>query len=77
MKYVLFVILAYILYQFIFKLVIPVYLASRKIKKGFREMQSRMQEQMQQQQGFTTQTSSSNPASKTKAADYIDFEEVK
>ena len=56
---------------------IPVYLASRKIKKGFREMQSRMQEQMQQQQGFTTQTSSSNPAPKTKAADYIDFEEVK
>ena len=77
MKYVLFAILAYILYQFIFKLVIPVYLASRKIKKGFREMQSRMQEQMQQQQGFTTQTSSSNPAPKTKAADYIDFEEVK
>lgn len=77
MKYVLYAILAYILYQFIFKLVIPVYLASRKIKKGFREMQSRMQEQMQQQQGFTAQPSPSNPAPKTKAGDYIDFEEVK
>ena len=86
MKFVLYAILAYILFQFIFKLVIPVYLASRKIKKGFREMsarmnhsdgQSHMQEQMQQQQGYTTQASSSKPEQKTKAGDYIDFEEVK
>ncbi|MBP6215533.1 MAG: hypothetical protein KA399_04965 [Chitinophagaceae bacterium] len=77
MKYILFAILAYILYQFIFKLVIPVYLASRKIKKGFREMQSRMQEQMQEQQGFTSQTSSTDPPPKTKAGDYIEFEEIK
>ena len=81
MKYILFAILAYILYQFIFKLVIPVYLASRKIKKGFREMQSRMQEQMQQQQqqqsGYAQQSESSQPDSKYKAGDYIEFEEVK
>ena len=78
MKFVLYAILAYILYQFIFKLVIPVYLASRKIKKGFREMQTKMQEQMQQQQqGYTPQASSSKPEPKTKAGDYIDFEEVK
>ena len=77
MKCVLFAILAYILYQFIFKLVIPVYLASQKIKKGFREMQSRMQEQMQQQQGFTPQPSAPDSSSQSKAGDYIEFEEVK
>ena len=81
MKYILFAILAYILYQFIFKLVIPVYLASRKIKKGFREMQSRMQEQMQQQQqqqsGYAQQPETSAPDSKFKSGDYIEFEEVK
>jgi hypothetical protein len=78
MKFVLYAILAYIAYQFIFKLVIPVYFASRKIKKGFREMQSKMQEQMkQQQQGYTPQPSASNPEPKIKAGDYIDFEEVK
>jgi hypothetical protein len=78
MKFVLYAILAYIAYQFIFKLVIPVYLASRKIKKGFREMQSKMQEQMkQQQQGYTPQSTASEPGPKTKAGDYIDFEEVK
>ena len=77
MKYVLYAILAYILYQFIFKLVIPVYLASRKIKKGFREMHTRMQENMEQPNGFTPQPSASKPEPKTKAGDYIDFEEVK
>jgi len=78
MKYVLFAILAYILYQFIFKLVIPVYMATRKIKKGFREMQSKVQEQqMNQQQGFNPQPSSPQPQAKTKTGDYIDFEEVR
>jgi hypothetical protein len=54
-----------------------VYLASRKIKKGFQEMQSKMQEQMNQQQGYTPQPSPSNPEPKKKGGDYIDFEEVK
>ena len=52
------------------------YLASRKIKKGFREMQSKMQEHMQQQ-GYTAEPSPSNPEPQKKAGDYIDFEEVK
>jgi Sec-independent protein translocase protein TatA len=81
MKYVLWAIGLYILYQFIFKLVIPVFIASRKIKKGFREMQSRMQEQMQQQQqqqsGYTQQAEASQPETKFKSGDYIEFEEVK
>jgi hypothetical protein len=76
-KYILFAILGYIAYQFIFKLVIPVYLASRKIKKGFREMQSHMQEQMQQQQGYAPKENPPQPQPKTKAGDYIDFEELK
>jgi len=80
MKYVLWAIGLYILYQFIFKLVIPVFIATRKIKKGFREMQSRMQEQMQQQQqqsGYASQPEADQPDHKYKAGDYIEFEEVK
>ena len=77
MKYVLFALLAYILYNFIFKFVIPVFNATRKIKKGFSEMQSKMQEQMkQQQQGYTPQPTPSQPEAKNKPGDYIDFEEV-
>ena len=44
-------------------------------------MQSRMQEQMQQQQqqqsGYTQQTEASQPETKFKSGDYIEFEEVK
>jgi hypothetical protein len=71
-KYVLFAVLIYVLYQFIFNLVIPVYQTTRKIKKGFREMHTRMQDQ---QNSHTSQPAPSKPVAK--AGDYIDFEEVK
>ena len=70
-KYILFAILVYVLYQFIFNLVIPVYQTTRKIKKGFREMNSHMDQQ------HSAQSSPQHTGSKAKAGDYIDFEEVK
>ncbi len=78
-KYLFYAILLYLAYQFIFKLVIPVFIASRKIKKGFREMQARMEEQMRQQQQYPS-TPSASPAGdpqKEKLGGYIEFEEVK
>lgn len=81
MKYVLFALLAWVLYQFIFKLVIPVYRTTRKIKKGFREMQEKMNEQyrqQQQQQGYADGGPTTNTGpSKVSKGDYIDFEEIK
>lgn len=77
MKYVLFALLAYILYQFIFKMVIPVYQATQKIKKGFGDMQEKMQEHMKQQQSQSNTTAQPTPEPKTKAGEYIEFEEVK
>jgi len=71
-KYVLFAILIYVLYQFIFNLVIPVYKTTQKIKKGFRDMNAHMN-----QQQHSSPSSSQSPMSKAKAEDYIDFEEVK
>ncbi|MGQ0737553.1 MAG: hypothetical protein ACT4OJ_00690 [Bacteroidota bacterium] len=76
MKYVLYAILIYIAYQFIFKLVIPVFIASRKIKKGFQEMHSRMEEQMNQANNDANQQSRPSPP-KEHSSEYIDFEEVK
>ena len=78
MKYVLYALLAWFLYKFIFKLVIPVYLASRKIKKGFREMQEKMNASQQQQSAARpSQESKSSSTGKKPAGDYIDFEEVR
>jgi len=70
-KYVLFAILIYVLYQFIFKLVIPVYKTTQKIKKGFHEMNNRMNEQQ------SPHSSPQHPKAKAKPGDYIDFEEIK
>ena len=83
MKYVLYAILIYLAYQFIFKLVVPVYLASRKIKHGFREMHEKMQQhqsgfdQGRQQPEFDPQTSTPKSGPKSKPGDYIEFEEIK
>ena len=75
MKYVLYALFIWFLYQFIFKLVIPVYRTSRKIKQGFREMQEKMQQQAGQ---YNSQQDSNTTSSKTnQVGDYIDFEEVK
>ena len=81
-RYILYAILIYIGYQFIFNLVIPVYKTTRKIKKGFREMHGKMQEQANGQQQSRPNSSSGKPwkqptANKEETGDYIDFEEVK
>ena len=75
MTIILYALLAWFLYQFIFKLVIPVYRASRKIKKGFREMQEKMNEQYRQQQ--KPEPRQPGPTPKAPVGDYLDFEEVK
>ncbi|MEO5946169.1 MAG: hypothetical protein ABIP79_05095 [Chitinophagaceae bacterium] len=77
MTYVLFALLAYILYKFIFKFVIPVYQASQKLKKGFGEMQEKMQDHMKQQNAQTNQSTASPAEPKVKAGEYIEFEELK
>jgi hypothetical protein len=68
--------LAYLLYNIIFKFVIPVYRATKQVKKGFKDMQDRMQQQTGQQNTFSNTTTKSS-TSTVKTGDYIDFEEVK
>ena len=78
MSILLYAILAYILYQFIFKLVIPVYLATRRVKKGFREMHQRMQEQQNgQARSQDPAPGAKNTAPSSAVGEYIEFEEVK
>jgi Sec-independent protein translocase protein TatA len=77
-KVLLYGLLAWLLYNLIFRFIIPVYKTTRQVKQKFREMQSQMQDQMNQQQDFTTQTQSAEKSTPKKAKeDYIDFEEIK
>jgi len=75
-KIILYTFLIYVAYRFVFNFVIPIYRATRQMKKGFREMNGRMNEHMrQQQEQFTPQEQSQKPGQKED--DYIEFEEIK
>ena len=76
MRILLYIFLAYILYQFIFKFIIPVYITTKQVKKGFRDMQEKMNEQGKQQQA-SEQKNPKDSSPKEKVGDYIDFEEIK
>ncbi len=68
--------LIYILYKLIFEFIIPVYQSTKKIKKQFGDMQSKMQQDMNT---YTKQQAAGQPSQpeKTKEGDYIEFEEIK
>lgn len=67
--------LIYILYKLIFDFIVPVYQSTKKIKKQFGEMQSKMQQDMNSYSN--AQPSDPPGAQKTKEGDYIEFEEIK
>jgi hypothetical protein len=78
LKLLLYGLLAWFLYNLVFKFIIPVYKTTRQMKQKFREMQTNMQEHMNQQADFTTQPNAAEKsASKKSKEDYIDFEEIK
>ena len=67
--------LIYILYKLIFEFIIPIYLSTKKIRKQFGEMQSKMQQDMN---AFNKKQPAAEPGPAIKKeGDYIEFEEVK
>ena len=71
----LYILLAFILYQLIFKFIIPIYRTTRQVKRSFREMKERMHGQ-QTQNGYNSTPEPEKQKDNIKG-DYIDFEEVK
>ena len=78
LKMLLYGLLIWFVYNLVFRFIIPVYKTTRQMKQKFREMQTNMQDQMNQQQDFSTQKPAPEKAnSKSTKEDYIDFEEVR
>lgn len=75
MKVILYGLLAWFLFNLVFRFIIPIYKTTRQMKKKFREMHTQMQEQTNMHQDFA-RPDAEKPVSK-KTDDYIDFEEVK
>ncbi len=69
--------LLYILFKLVVSFIIPVYRTTKQVKKSFREMQERMQEQQQQAGTYQQQQDATAPGQKKPLGDYIDFEEVR
>jgi hypothetical protein len=71
--------LIYLLYRLVFNFIIPIYRTTKQVKKGFREMHERMNQQYQQNGAHsqTTHDQESKKPDTNKVGEYIDFEEVK
>ena len=68
----------YLAYRLVFDFIIPVYRTTTRIKKGFREMSGRMNQQSNQpNQHNQPNQPFSQSTNKDSAEDYIDFEEIK
>lgn len=76
-RILLYALLAWFLYNLIFRFIIPVYKTTRQMKQKFRDMHQQMEDQMKQQQEYNEHSSSQKSTSQKPSGDYIDFEEVK
>ena len=68
--------LIYLLYQLVVNFIVPVYRTTKQVKKGFRQMREKMNEQMKQPQQASARTSSAE-SPQNSVGEYIDFEEIK
>lgn len=75
-RYLLFAFLIYLAYKLIFDLIIPIFRTTRRVKRDFQQMKSRMEEHMNQQNAQSNTARADNDI-KEQVGDYIDFEEVK
>ena len=77
LRYLFYAFLIYLAYRLVFHFIIPIYKTTRQVKKQFREMNSRMKDHINQQQGYQHTPGPEPQAKKEQAGDYIDFEELK
>lgn len=78
LRFLLYIFLVYLVYQFVVNFLIPVYKTTQKIRDGFREMNNTMNGANSQQQNSSSErTPSGSNSSKNEMGEYIDFEEIK
>ena len=76
LRFLFYAFLIYMLYKFIFNFALPVYRTTRRVKKSFREMNEKMQQQNPGAAQPNTSTTQAKPKENS-PGEYIDFEEVK
>ncbi|MBD0277000.1 MAG: DUF4834 family protein [Bacteroidota bacterium] len=76
-RFLFYFFLAYLVYQLVFHFIIPIYRTTQQVKRGFREMNERMNGQEQNTTSGQKQTATQNGSNSDKVGEYIDFEEIK
>lgn len=76
MRYILYILLGYLVYRFVTGFLFPVVKTGQQIKKQFDEMQQRMQDANMQPPPGNSSSESPRPSGKSQAGEYIDFEEI-
>ena len=76
LRFLLYIFLIYLVYQFVFNFLIPVYKTAQKLRNGFHEMNNRMNSATGQPQN-AQQARPNNDTPKEKVGEYIDFEDIK
>jgi hypothetical protein len=77
LRALLYIFVIYLVYQFIFNFIVPLYKTTQQVKKGFREMHSRMNDTVNENKNSSSQQAHPQNADKEIAGEYIDFEEIK
>ena len=77
LSFLFFAFLFYVLFKLVFDFVLPVYRTTRRVRKNFRDMQQKMQEQQNGTGGYQPSQNGNAAKDKEPLGDYIDFEEVK
>jgi len=68
--------LTYLLYRLIFNFILPIYRTTKKVRKGFRDMQEKMNQQQNASDADPNMAEDKKP-NLNNVGEYIDFEDVK
>jgi hypothetical protein len=76
-RIVVYIILFYLGFQFIFKFLVPVYRATRQVRRGIRAMQDGINKPPPGPAPRSNPQGSASQHSTSETGEYIDFEEIK
>jgi hypothetical protein len=76
LRALLYIFVIYLVYQFIFNFLVPLYKTTQQVKKGFRDMHNKMND-VNENKNASSQQVPPQKKEKEIVGEYIDFEEIK
>ena len=77
LRFLLYSLIFYLLFKLVFNFIIPLFKTTKQIRRQFKDVQSRMQEQMNDHYSKPPVQQEGPRPQKVDKEDYIEFEEIK